>query len=463
MSLRDQLKKLNVGMSRKAVSLSPHDANWFEAFSAVDAALNDCVPKDLELHHIGSTSIPGIHAKPILDILGVVPSIEAFDNNRSELESLGFVWKGEYGIAGRRYCVLYDESEEVGLVHLHVFAKSDREVEKHLIFRDYLKATAEASYRYEELKKKLAQSFMDARTNYSEGKSELIAQLLDEAFKWKNNSIDLTPAMNLHSLAYQTDLSILALQGRLENREEYVVAESFGNPGYFWGNLLVMKNAPSQGDYARWIGLFKQEFRHQPLVKHMTFGWDSTDGFEGATEPFVEDGFEIERSVVLTLQQVRLINPKHSCVGLEIRPLVNDKDWEAAVQNQVDCRLQTFKLETFLPFKRIQMKKYRDMSEAGFGHWFGAFLNGKLIGDCGLYVFDGTGRYQAVGTHPDFRKKGVCANLVFETARFGFEKLNAKMLVMVADPEYHAAKVYESVGFTPTEKAIGVYRYPKDQ
>lgn len=189
MSLRDQLKKLNVGMSRKTVSLAPHNANWTTAFRLASDSIKRHVPKDLDLHHIGSTSIPNIHAKPIIDILGIVPSIEIFDSRRSELEALGFVWKGEYGIANRRYCVLYDESEEIGLIHLHVFAKADHEVERHLVFRDYLRASPEASRRYEELKRKLADAHADTRTEYSEGKSVLIAQLLSEAFEWKKLKI----------------------------------------------------------------------------------------------------------------------------------------------------------------------------------------------------------------------------------------------------------------------------------
>lgn len=189
MSLRDQLKKLNVGMNRKGVSLSPPNSNWFKAFTVADTTLRKQIPADLDLHHIGSTSIPNIHAKPILDILGVVPSIEAFDSRRADMEALGFVWKGEYGIANRRYCVLYDESEEIGLIHLHVFAKTDHEVARHLVFRDYLRASPEASSRYEELKIKLADTHTGARTNYSEGKAELIAQLLSEAFEWKKFKI----------------------------------------------------------------------------------------------------------------------------------------------------------------------------------------------------------------------------------------------------------------------------------
>lgn len=185
MSLRNQLKKLDLGMSRKAVSLVPHNGDWLKVYSLIEATLTEHLSCDIKLHHIGSTSIPGIHAKPILDILGVVPSIEGFEHSRSELESFGFIWKGEYGIKGRRYGVLNDESNETNLIHLHVFSKSDREVEKHLLFRDYLRTFADAAKRYEELKKKLVAAQAENRVNYSEGKSELIVSLIDEAMKWK--------------------------------------------------------------------------------------------------------------------------------------------------------------------------------------------------------------------------------------------------------------------------------------
>lgn len=202
MSLRNRLKELNLGMSRKAVSLSPHTPNWSKAFIVAATNIRERISSGLDLHHIGSTSIPNLHAKPILDILGVVSSIEAFDSNQSELEALGFVWKGEYGIANRRYCVLYDESEQFGLIHLHVFAKSDREVEKHLVFRDYLRDSSEASGRYEEFKKKLAEAHTGVRANYSEGKAELIAQLLSEAFEWKKLKI----------ARHETGHAVMALQ-----------------------------------------------------------------------------------------------------------------------------------------------------------------------------------------------------------------------------------------------------------
>jgi RimJ/RimL family protein N-acetyltransferase len=268
---------------------------------------------------------------------------------------------------------------------------------------------------------------------------------------------------NLQSLAYKTDLSILAFQGRVEDRGEYVVAESPGNPGYFWGNLLVMKNPPCQGDLERWTHLFHKEFAHQSLVRHMTFGWDSIDAEEGVTEPFLKQGFEVEKSVVLTATRDSLISPKYLCDGLEIRPIKSDTDWEDTIHNQVICRREEFREEKYLTFKRVQMKKYRDMTDAGLGHWFGAFVNGRLVAECGVFIFDGVGRYQSVGTHPEFRRRGICGNLIFESARWAFEHGNGHTLVMSADPEYHAAKVYESVGFKPTQKAIGMYRFPKEE
>lgn len=326
---------------------------------------------------------------------------------------------------------------------------------------DIVFCSTEAAKRYDDLKVELAQSYTEARSNYSEGKAFLIKELLEEAYSWKTQIPDLRPVLSLRSLAYQTDLSILAFQGRLIEREEYIVVESLGNPGYFWGNLLVMKKPPGPGDYQKWTNFFRQEFSHQPLVQHVTFGWDIIDGAEGMIDDFQKYGFIFEPSVVLTLTNDKLQSAKHSVNNLEVRPLQTDEDWQSAIRNQIDCRGETFRLEVFLPFKRAQMKKFRDMSEAGLGHWFGAFLNGHLVADCGLYCIHGVGRYHAVGTHPDFRKKGICGNLIYESAKFGVENLGTNTLVMVADPDYHAANVYKSIGFMPTEKAFGMCRRPK--
>jgi len=96
------------------------------------------------------------------------------------------------------------------------------------------------------------------------------------------------------------------------------------------------------------------------------------------------------------------------------------------------------------------------------GNWYGAFLNNELVADCGLFIFDKVGRFQSVGTHPAFRGRGICGNLVHHVSHEALANRKAEVLVMCADPEYHAARIYESVGFKPTEKAIGLCRWPKE-
>jgi ribosomal protein S18 acetylase RimI-like enzyme len=268
--------------------------------------------------------------------------------------------------------------------------------------------------------------------------------------------------LNLRSLAYLTDLAILNFEGRVEDRGDYFLAETPDNPGYYWGNLLIMKRPPGAGDLSRWTDLFKTSFAHQPLVKHITFGWDSPEGDAGDIEPFKAAGFEAEETVVLTARTSDIQRPPRMNSEIQVRPLVSDSDWAAATENQVLCRKKVLKLDSYLPFKQKQMTKYRRMAEAGLGNWFGAFLGEKLIAECGLFTFNGVGRYQAVGTHPDFRRRGICGALIYHSAREAF-KNGAQTLVMAAEPEYHAARIYKLVGFKETERSIGAFKSPEEK
>jgi GNAT superfamily N-acetyltransferase len=100
------------------------------------------------------------------------------------------------------------------------------------------------------------------------------------------------------------------------------------------------------------------------------------------------------------------------------------------------------------------------MADAGLGAWFGAFVEGRLVADRGVFVEGGVARFQAVETHPEFRRRGICATLVHESARHALATLGAERLVMVADAHYHAGRIYESLGFRPTERQLGMELRP---
>jgi GrpB-like predicted nucleotidyltransferase (UPF0157 family) len=120
-------------------------------------------------------------AKPILDILGVVKNIEEVEQRRSDLEYLGFEWKGEFGIKGRRYCVKQDAKKVRILVHLHIFEKNSLEVEKHLLFRDDLCAFPLKADEYNKMKIALAKQFQTDREGYTEAKASFIASVIKSA------------------------------------------------------------------------------------------------------------------------------------------------------------------------------------------------------------------------------------------------------------------------------------------
>jgi ribosomal protein S18 acetylase RimI-like enzyme len=266
--------------------------------------------------------------------------------------------------------------------------------------------------------------------------------------------------MNIQSLGYRTDLIFPRFDGEVLDRGDYIVIRTPANPTFYWGNFLLFPTPPAAGDFDRWRQLFDQEIGVPPVTNHLAFGWDTVQGETGDLEPFLAAGFGANTSVVLTACEVRR-PPKYN-PEIVVRRITEDWEWEGALEVQIACRKPEHGLESYRAFKARQMARWRAMSEAGLGKWFGAFLRDRVVGDLGVFTDGDVGRFQSVGTHPECRRQGICGALVFEAARHAFEQMGAKTLVMVADENYHAAKIYESVGFRSTERQIGIDLWKRD-
>ncbi len=258
--------------------------------------------------------------------------------------------------------------------------------------------------------------------------------------------------MELRSLGYRTDLFFCPL---VTDRGSYLVVRTPDNPGYHWGNFLLFDRPPGPGALEAWFAAFETEIASKQATDHRALAWDGVAGEMGDVQPFVEQGMDLERSVVLTSESPR--PPPRPQDTVTVRPLTSAADWDQALENQIACRDLRYELGKYRAFKQNQMQRYRALSEAGKGTWFGGFLGDRLVADLGIYHAQGIGRYQAVGTHPAHRRQGICGTLVHQAGAYARAQFGVKTLVLVADPDDQAARVYQSVGFAPTEQIVALH------
>ena len=262
--------------------------------------------------------------------------------------------------------------------------------------------------------------------------------------------------MEVRSLGYRTDLIFPTFDGEIIDRGNYLVIRTPSNPTFYWGNFLLFDNPPQEGDYSEWREVFAKEIGKPPQVEHQTFGWDTTNNETGIVQPFLESGFLLVQLAVLTAQRDDLI-PKSSS-GVTIRPLLSEDDWNQSIDNQVICREPMFPEAGYRIFRQRQVKRYRAMVSHGLGAWFGAFSGSRLVADLGIFCDGELGRYQTVQTHPDFRRRGIAGALVFNAALYSLDHFNLETLVIVAEADSPAERLYQSIGFQITELQIGIWK-----
>ena len=255
--------------------------------------------------------------------------------------------------------------------------------------------------------------------------------------------------MIISSLGFQTNFIFSRFSGSVTDRGSYTVIATPSNPGYHWGNFLIFDRAPKPGDLKAWKAVFDREFPGYKTPNHYLFAWEKPGSNQNDYQEFLDAGFEFEPSLVLAAKQLK--SPPHLNKDIRIQKMTADRDWDDVIALQMRCADPKYLADyaAHERFKRAQFAEYRKLSEAGRGFWFGAYLGSVLVADLGIFYEGKIGRYQVVETHPDYRKKGICGSLVYEAGTTAFKEFGVTELVMEADPDYHAARIYESVGFLP--------------
>jgi GrpB-like predicted nucleotidyltransferase (UPF0157 family) len=169
----------SVNKSPNPIEIVDYDPRWPATFetlrSPVAAALGNLAAA---VEHIGSTAVPGLAAKPIIDIDVLLNSAADLPIVIQRLASLGYIHRGDLGITGREAFVT---PPSLPPHHIYVCLPESQEYRRHLVLRNYLRSHASEASTYGDLKRSLAARFRDDRTSYNEGKSEFVEALLQRA------------------------------------------------------------------------------------------------------------------------------------------------------------------------------------------------------------------------------------------------------------------------------------------
>lgn len=173
----------------RVILLEP-DPTWPARFDEekrrIKAALA-AVAADLLLEHIGSTSVPGLAAKPVIDVMVGVPDLQAFDSNGgpAAMAAAGYEHLQSFEVAAPFRRLFTREADGTRFSNVHLVQADHPWVRRHLTFRDYLRGVPAARQRYEAEKRRLAALDWPTVNDYASAKTPVIIELEEEAFGWR--------------------------------------------------------------------------------------------------------------------------------------------------------------------------------------------------------------------------------------------------------------------------------------
>lgn len=271
------------------------------------------------------------------------------------------------------------------------------------------------------------------------------------------------------SLGWQTEFILHRLDARIGEQAECIAVCTDANPSFYWGNCLILPQAPADADLAHWLARFDELVAAgRPAVRHVAIGVDAPRGHH-ALPSWQAAGFDAVDTAVLALHPGGLLpSPRPvRAARWQLRVI----DWASEVEAFLDLQCQDcapYEPAGYRHFRRQQMARHARLAQAGQGEWFGLWCDGTLAADCGL-MRDAArpgalGRFQHVSTHPEYRRRGLCTALVHGVTTWGFAHWQLAQAVLCADPHDVAIDIYRSLGYQPVGATWNLQRNaPQDR
>ncbi len=169
-------------MTVNNIRILQYDSRWRRIYEEEKAKILGVVGHwVVAIEHIGSTAVPGLGAKPIIDIIAALGRLPDIENCIRPLQSIGYEYLGEYGMPGRHFLRKPPGDATARTHHLHIVEDESDLWEKHILFRDYLRTHPEVAHKYYDLKKDFANKYGSNRDAYTEAKTSFIESVVRKA------------------------------------------------------------------------------------------------------------------------------------------------------------------------------------------------------------------------------------------------------------------------------------------
>lgn len=268
------------------------------------------------------------------------------------------------------------------------------------------------------------------------------------------------------SLGWRSALMLARMSGEVLEREDCIVVRTPASPLYYWGNHLLLPTPPRDAELDFWLQRFESELaRGRPELAHVAIGFDARQPHEPLLS-WARAGFEIYPTLALQLRpgELRAARALAALFRFERIDLSDPSLRARVVQAQCEAIEGGHEPLRYRRYREQQMQLYAAMQAAGRGDWWGIWCEQggarELVADCGLFDDGRQGRFQHVGTHPAWRRQGLCRALVHAVAQQGLRERGLQALVICADPEGAALCLYESLGFVRDSRFWSAQRRP---
>lgn len=262
------------------------------------------------------------------------------------------------------------------------------------------------------------------------------------------------------SLGVQSDFIVSHLESELIDHADYAVYRTPATPNFYFGNFLALKVPLSEKSRHDWEQAFGHAFDGVPGIRHRAFIWPVVEASEETDiRSFLGAHYEFTENHVLAMPSDALIAPRRLNTEIRITPFGDDESiWSQWREIAVTEREAGHEEADYRRYLAGREKTYRDLERAGYGDFFGAFSRDRLLGYAGVFALNDLARYQQVQVIPDFQNKGIARTLIHHLAQWVATR--ASRQIIIADADYHASALYQSLGFRLSQREGCLCQWP---